>query len=201
MTDRPTLHCTEHVRKNSRDGWPILTKFISASKTTDLSPPSDWQVSFSQSAPAYKHASLDKPVVCPYTIVMQTNHVPALFFKWSSALGQRGWSKRYVVYFACLSGRSYWLNVRGDVNRQTGDAKTFNSSDGSHCQRFNRSWSIFHYRRLADSFGETIKRISCTLVTSESCWTFGLEYICVSELCNHDSFVCASADHSKPKEK
>ena len=37
----------------------------------DLSPPSDLQMNFSQSAPAFKHTytSLDKPVDCPSTPV------------------------------------------------------------------------------------------------------------------------------------
>ena len=36
------------------------------------------QMSFSQSVPTYKHASLDKPAGCPNTIVMQTKHMPVV---------------------------------------------------------------------------------------------------------------------------
>ena len=37
-------------------------------------------MSFSQSAPAYRHTSLDKPAGCPSTIIMSTKHVHIAFF-------------------------------------------------------------------------------------------------------------------------
>jgi len=58
---------------NSVTGWPWLTPRLTltyTSVTRDLTTPSDWQVSFSQSALAYRHTSLDKPAGCPSNIAM-----------------------------------------------------------------------------------------------------------------------------------
>ena len=49
---------------------------------TDLSPPSDWPINFSQLAPWYKHTALDRPAGRPLAIVLETiDHVAGLFSK------------------------------------------------------------------------------------------------------------------------
>ena len=51
---------------------PDLLKYnvrYTYSSNIDLLPPSDWQMSFSQSAPVNKHNQLDQPVDCPSTTV------------------------------------------------------------------------------------------------------------------------------------
>ena len=47
----------------------------------DLSLPSDRQMSFNQSTPAYRHTSLDNTAGCVSTIVRETKRVPVLFSK------------------------------------------------------------------------------------------------------------------------
>ena len=51
----------------------------------DLSPPSDWQTSFSQSASVYRHTSVDKPRGCPSTTVTHGACLWCFRKQWSSA--------------------------------------------------------------------------------------------------------------------
>lgn len=85
---------------------------------TDFSPPSDWRMEFSQSAPVFKHTSLDtKATARNYTVVLQTKHVLVPFCCCRNNVQKRlgyvqfeAWVRTYVyaVYFAaCLSGRDY----------------------------------------------------------------------------------------------
>ena len=73
--------------------------------------PSSWQISFSQSAPASKHTSLDKPEGCTYhctvnkacahAVLKNSDHAP-----WDCTIRSRSSNTHCVVYFTCLSGWS-----------------------------------------------------------------------------------------------
>ena len=78
----PSDHDVGHNVLRVLQNWPPSDHDVGLSVTkTDLSPPltmiwgsmsseCDWQMGFSQSASAYRHASLDKRAGCPSTIVM-----------------------------------------------------------------------------------------------------------------------------------
>ena len=76
---------------------------LTYSRFTDLSLPSDRYMGFCQSAPEYKHVSLDRPANC--TTAVRTKHVAATPF-WSGTDQTARSNSRGAVYFACLSRRS-----------------------------------------------------------------------------------------------
>lgn len=79
---------------------------------TDLSSPSDWQRSFSQSVPLYEH-TLDKPADCPK---FHHNVNKALCpLPWVRAVWCASSNAHCAVYSTCLSGWSYLSQSEGSI--------------------------------------------------------------------------------------
>ena len=94
------------------------------SMANDLSPLSDWQMSFSRSMSAYKHTALDKPSGCPSTTVMQTMQVPVMLLKtaiWCLVFVQfKAQVQTHTMPFTLIVqvGGASWLKKRGQLNDQ-----------------------------------------------------------------------------------
>ena len=99
---------TPHVaRSRVQTGICIHVSGI-ADGSGDLSSPSDWQISFSQSAPGYRHAHLPREARGLSKYHCNVNKTRSRFQnnQWSSILGLCSSYARCVVYSACLSGPS-----------------------------------------------------------------------------------------------
>ena len=99
-----TSHCSETAEKE-------IPKDVSVMATPELSPPSGWQKILSQSVPAYRHASLDRPAdcLCNCCVNKVRCHVVLENGKALSGSADRTVSSdwRGSVHFACLSVQTY----------------------------------------------------------------------------------------------
>ena len=96
---------------------PPLKKKKKITKATDPSPHSDWQIRLSQSAPAHKQASFDRPAGCLSVRCSVNKARGRVVFEnngkmlWGCADRSRSLNTRDantgVTHSACLSGRSY----------------------------------------------------------------------------------------------
>ena len=114
-------------------------------KLSDLSPSFDWQKSFSQSVPAYKHTSLDKPTAVQVPMYVNKSYLHAVFqntdqIPWVCAVQSPSSISHYVVCSTCLkSGWNYLAKSERSVSRML--PKKWKTCQ-CHCKRYCKMYPV-----------------------------------------------------------